>query len=424
MRTLEKDRSRRYGSPMDLAADIERHLKHEPVLASPPSALYLARKFVRRHTAGVGAAVAGLIVMVAFAGTMAVQANRIAAERDRANAEAERANREAEANGQVAEFLKDLFTVSDPGEARGNSITARELLDKGAEKIEQLEDDLTRAELMGTMGSVYLKLGLQAQAEPLLEQAFVERKRLLGNHHSDTLWSMNVLANLTRARGRYDEAERLYIDTIEGFTHVYGEDHRSTLIIIDNLACLYRDTGRPEEAEPLFLQAFEGLRRLLGADDPFSINVMHHLAHLYQDQGRYAEAEPLYLEAIEARKRVQGEDHWRTFESTANLAVMYTAQSRYDDAETLLLQTFEGRKRVFGAEHPGTTGILFHLARNEALRGDRMKAMDRLRQAVETGYPGAGRMARDPDLESLHGPEFDALVERARQNAEAKRAEE
>jgi hypothetical protein len=89
MRALEKDRTRRYGSPAELAADVRRHLRHEPVLAGPPSAAYRTRKFVRRHTLGVGVATAGVLVLVGFAATMTVQANRIAHERDRADQEAE-----------------------------------------------------------------------------------------------------------------------------------------------------------------------------------------------------------------------------------------------------------------------------------------------------------------------------------------------
>jgi len=82
MKALEKDRARRYGSPMELAADIGRFLAHEPVLASPPSTAYRAGKFVRRHRFGVLATAAGAVLLIGFAGTMAVQARRIAAERD------------------------------------------------------------------------------------------------------------------------------------------------------------------------------------------------------------------------------------------------------------------------------------------------------------------------------------------------------
>jgi serine/threonine protein kinase len=49
LRALEKDRSRRYSTPMELAADIRRYLDNEPVLAHAPSAIYRAHKYIRRH---------------------------------------------------------------------------------------------------------------------------------------------------------------------------------------------------------------------------------------------------------------------------------------------------------------------------------------------------------------------------------------
>jgi len=210
MKALEKDRVRRYGSPDELSSDIRRYLSDEPVLASPPSKSYRLGKFVRRHRLGVGFAAVLVVLVVGFAVTfvtmMSVQARRIAAERDRANQEAATAK-------QALEFMTGLFTVSDPGEARGNSITAREILDKGADKIDETLADQpeVQARLKGTMGNVYRKLGLYAQAEPLIEQALGEQRRVLGDDHEETLSSMNNLAFLYRDQGRYDEAEPLYL---------------------------------------------------------------------------------------------------------------------------------------------------------------------------------------------------------------------
>ena len=107
MKALEKDRSRRYGSASELAADINRYLKDEPVLAGAPSTSYRAGKFVRRHRFGVGVAAAVALLLIGFATTMAVQARRIAKERDRAN-------REAAASKRVADFMIRMFKVSDP----------------------------------------------------------------------------------------------------------------------------------------------------------------------------------------------------------------------------------------------------------------------------------------------------------------------
>ena len=465
MRALEKDRSRRYGSPVEFAADIGRYLADEPVLASPPSAAYRTRKFVRRHRFGVLAATAAVLILIGFAATMAVQAQRIAAERDRANAEAERANREAQAKGQVSGFLKDLFAVSDPGEARGNSITARELLDRGAEKIENTLADQpeVRAELMATIGSVYQNLGLYAEAEPLFEQAFAENKRVLGDEHPRTLSSANILANSYTMQGRHDEAEPLYLRNLEIGERLFGRENRATLTALNNLAMLYQRQQRYEEAELIHLEIREIVKRVFGDDHMYTYSNMHNLAIVYNAQGRYVEAEPLYVASLEGQRRVLGDDHWRVVELISSLASFYRAQGRFDEAEPLFFEVLDTRKRVFGDDHwlsidaksrlanvyrdqgrldesesffleiletrrrvqgndhPDTLDSLDNQARLNAQRGDRAQATSRLRQAIEAGYANADLMSRDPDLESLHGPEFNALVEQARKNAAAQR---
>jgi len=386
MRALEKDRSRRYGSPTELAADIRRHLSDEPVEAGPPSKAYRAKKFVRRHRVGVAVAGGVGVLLLAVAATMTVQAGRIAAERDRANAEAARANQEAEAKGQVSEFLKDLFTVSDPGEARGNSITARELLDRGAEKIEGMltEQPETRAELMDTMGDVYRKLGLYPQAELLLEQALAERKRVLGDDHPDTLNSMNNLALLYQYQGRYAEAEPLYLETLETRQRVFGDDHPDTLASMNNLALLYWKQGRYEEAEPLYLEALKTQKRVLGDDHPLTLGSTNNLANLYSDQGRYDEAGPLYRENLEATKRVRGADHPETLKAMNNLANLYGYQGRYAEAEPLFLETLAIKIRVLGDDHPSTLWSMNNLAILYRYQGRHAEAEPLYLETLET----------------------------------------
>jgi len=361
MKALEKDRVRRYGSPDELSSDIRRYLSDEPVLASPPSKSYRLGKFVRRHRLGVGFAAVLVVLVVGFAVTfvtmMSVQARRIAAERDRANQEAATAK-------QALEFMTGLFTVSDPGEARGNSITAREILDKGADKIDETLADQpeVQARLKGTMGNVYRKLGLYAQAEPLIEQALGEQRRVLGDDHEETLSSMNNLAFLYRDQGRYDEAEPLYLETIAARKRVLGNDHENTLNTMNNLALLYHDQGRYDEAERLHVETLEALRRVLGDDHPGTLHSVNNLAILYSDQGRHDEAEPLYHEALAARKRVLGDDHPNTLASINNLAGLYYDQGRYDEVVPLLRETLVIKTRVLGNEHPSTLWAMHNLS--------------------------------------------------------------
>ena len=163
LKALEKEPSRRYGTASELAADLRRHLRHEPVLAGPPSRLYRARKYVQRHRFGVAGAICLVLLLTGFAVAMAVQARQIARERDRANTEAAAATR-------VADFLAHMFKVSDPSEARGVSVTAREILDRASQRIESglATDPQVQARAMDTMGTVYQDLGLYSRAERLL----------------------------------------------------------------------------------------------------------------------------------------------------------------------------------------------------------------------------------------------------------------
>jgi len=109
MRALEKECARRYPSASEMAADIERHLRHEPVTAGPTAAAYRLRKFVSRHWSVVGACAAAAVFLLA--GAAVSTALYLKSERSRAVAERE----SYVANLNAAEL--DL-RAPDPDEAR------------------------------------------------------------------------------------------------------------------------------------------------------------------------------------------------------------------------------------------------------------------------------------------------------------------
>ena len=133
LKALEKERSRRYATPAELAADIGRYLRHEPVLAHAPGAAYRASKYVRRHWVAVAVAGGLLVVLISFGIAQTLQLRQTTRERDRATRERDRADR-------IAAFMTGMFKVSDPSVARGNSITAREILDKASKEIDTGRD--------------------------------------------------------------------------------------------------------------------------------------------------------------------------------------------------------------------------------------------------------------------------------------------
>ena len=459
MKALEKDRTRRYGSPSDLAADLQRYLHHQPVLAGPPSATYRASKFIRRHRFGVGVVVAAALLLIAFAATMAVQARRIAKERDRAN-------REAETSKRVSQFMTSMFKVSDPGQARGNSITAREILDKASKDIHSglSKDPEVQAQMMHVMGGVYDNLGLYAQAQSLYGDAIEIRRRVLGPENPDTLRSMHSLCRPLREQGKYGEAEKLQRETLDTQRRVLGREHPDTLASTAELSIILYNQGRYPEAEKLGQEALDVERRVLGSEHPDTQWSMVILASIYSDEGRLADSEKLYQEAVDIRRRVLGPDHPDTLSvmdgyattlaeehrndeaegllretlgirrrvlgpdhrdtlmSMNNLANMLFIEGRYGDAEKLEHETLDIQRRVLGPENPDTAMSTYNLGGIALHKGKRDEALALLREAVDHGLAPniALHMETDPDLEALHSdPRFAALVAHAKERAAA-----
>ena len=342
MKALEKERERRYGTPSELAADIERYLENRPVEARPASTGYRLRKYVRRNRVAVAVAAGAATLLIAFAVTQAVELRRITRERDRAD--------------RITEFMTSMFKVSDPSEARGNSITAREILDTSSKEIESglAQDPEQKAQMLHVMGTVYQGLGLYSRAEPLLRQAVEIRRHLLGPEHRETLASTARLARIIQDEGRYAEAEKMGRELVEVEQRVFGPDARTTLATESNLAWTLADEGHPTEAEKLCQPTLERQRRMLGVDDPDTMESMRRLAWILGTEGRYADAEKIGRETVARRKHVLGPENVQTLLSMSELGVILVQEGRNDEAEPLLRQTFEIQRRILGPEHQST----------------------------------------------------------------------
>jgi eukaryotic-like serine/threonine-protein kinase len=415
MKALEKDRSRRYGTPSELAADIYRFLHNEPVVARPANTGYRLQKYVRRHRIGVAAAAGVVAVIITFAVMQAVQLRRITRERDRAN--------------RITNFMMNMFKVSDPSEARGNSVTAREILDKASKDIDTglAKDPELQAQMMDIMGNVYDKLGLYPRAESLLGHALDIRRRALGPQHPDTLdlsndlgrvlqeqghyaeaeklvsavletsrnvlgsenavtlTAMNNLAWILFKEGRYPEAERLQRQTLEIRRRVLGPEHSDTLESSSDLASTLMMEGQPTEGENLDRRTLDIRRRVLGPDHPDTLLSMHSLGVDLNWQGKYAEAEKLYREALNIEPHVLGPEHPRTLMTMSVLASVLAKQRQYDEAEKLESKTLEIHRRTLGPEHPNTALDKDSLACIFALAGRRDEAISLMREAVDHG---------------------------------------
>jgi serine/threonine protein kinase len=449
MKALEKDRTRRYDTAASLATDIKRYLRHEPILAGPPSASYRFRKFARRNR-----------VPLAFVGTVFLLFTLALVESNRQGTKVRRARDEAEL---VIASLEDLLASADPNK-RGRDATLREILDDAASTMGKRFQGQPRVEarLRFTVGKTFEALGEYDKAESNLRRAIDVGERELGPEHPETLRSKVELANVHREQARYDESEALlretlairrrvlgpeHPQTLETMTslvsilvyqkraaeaevlgretlrlnrRVLGDDNLQTLISMHYLARAIQDQGRLAEAETLFKETIDIKRRALGDDHLETLKSMSDLANVYSSQGRIGEAHALYLKTLERQRRVLGLGHSHTLITMNNLGLSYLTQRRYAEAEAVLRETVEQERRVRGEKHPYTLETQYNLACVMARAGRRKEALDTLHQIVENGFVGA-YIAGDSDLASLHGdPGFDAMVAEVQKRTKAR----
>ncbi|MCP3979109.1 MAG: serine/threonine protein kinase [bacterium] len=412
MKALEKDPARRYSSPAELAADIGRHLSGEIVLAGPPSKLYRAGKFVRRHKVGVVFAAILFALLLGFTVTMTFQRGQIASERDRASQQAVTAER-------TLELMVEMFRRSNPGASQGDTVTAREVLDGATERIEgdMADDPVIQARLMTAVGTVYRNLGMHDRALELLERSKERLDSLLGPQHPESLTTNNVLAFMYFYRGRLDEAEVLYLENLDYTRDSTDGDDVVVLTAMKGLANVYAEQDRFVASETLSLEMLETARRALGDEHPLTLQALKDIGVMYRMSGRPALAEPYTVEAVDKQRAVHGPRHPHTLSAMNSLAVLYMDLGRHEDSERLYRETLVLKRQVLGAEHPSTLATEYNMACLAALDGRSEEAIATLRSAIERGYP-AWRMRDDPDLAALRGdPEFDKLVNRVSSTA-------
>lgn len=378
LRALEKDRERRYPSVSELAADIGRHRRHEPVLAGPPSVVYRTKKFVRRHRIGVAAAT--LVVLSLVGGIVASTSAMIRARR------AEREARiEAQTATRVSDFLVELFDVVDPGTARGNTVTAREILDRGVERI---HDDLgdepeIRAKLLETMGRVYRSLSLFDEARPLLEEAVTVRETLPGGSPLETGRVLMVLSGLLFKLGNLEEAlasaERARSLFEEAGPAGRGEIPR----IWTNLGAIHLAAGRVEAGRAALLLALESAENEYGPHDPEVAKNLINLGALERRAGNLDESVAYYGRALEIALATRGEVHPETAAALNNLGNAQKRKGDLGEARRALERALAIQKRLYAEDHADLASAMNSLAEVCGLAGDLECALGNARAALE-----------------------------------------
>jgi non-specific serine/threonine protein kinase/serine/threonine-protein kinase len=357
MKALEKDRARRYGTASDLASDIRHYLNHEPVVARPANISYQFRKYVRRHRVAAAVVSSLVIVLLSFSVLQALQLRRITHERDRANRERDRANR-------IAEFMTSMFKVSDPSQSRGNTITAREILDKASNDLNTglAKDPEVQSQMMQDMARTYENLGLYPRAHELAQRALDSRLSLIGPDDPKTLEVRSQLGYIVDREGHYADSEKMLRQALDVERRVLGADNPLTLETMGHLGVVLGQEGRNEDGAKLDREAIEVGSKTLGPESELVMQTTLDLGVALWNEARYPEAEHVFRQLVDVERRVLGADDLQTMKALGDLGLALKSQGRLAEAEPLYRDVLAKSQRVLGPEHPETAFNLDRLA--------------------------------------------------------------
>jgi tetratricopeptide (TPR) repeat protein/predicted Ser/Thr protein kinase len=390
LKALARDAERRYGSVESLAADLRRHLAHQPIEAQPDSWWYSAGKFVRRYRTGVAATTAvALAVAAGLVGT-AWQSHRRGLEARKAE--------------EVKAFALSLFSGADPARARGEELTAKELVAEGATRIERefANEPAVKAEVLTFLADIHEKLGEADKALPMTGEALTllnvagnpdkvlegnalqvqGRALLAGGKAEDAKSRLEDALKLHRATGAELEASEdldyLAIHARQGgkvedslaFTQealairqrLLGKDHPRVAESLMNLGVLSREAGKYDDALAYYQSALAIREKVLPPDHPDMVITNNNLGALLLAQGRYADSEQSFRRVLELDRRIYGESHQITIGAMNNLGSALLLQAKYAEAEPILQDVLTYWRKNAGPEHPNALTTLNNLA--------------------------------------------------------------
>ncbi len=374
---VRKEPSRRYGSVEQLAADIRRHLDGRPVLARKHTFWYPLRKFVRRHRIGVSVIAAFVAACLGFGIVMAAQRAQVIRERDRAEEALGRAE-------LVTEFLIGLFKIPDPFREPGDPVSAEEILQRGARRLELglQEEPETRVRLMATIGMIYHSLGDYVAAETHYRKALEIGRELEGGAQLLRAEILGGLATVLQSRGDYPAAEDMLRESLEIRRELLGNEHPEVGTSLNNLADLMWARRELDEGERLAGEALNIGRKQLDRRRRLVGQSLYTLGNLSEARGDHAGAETLHRESLQIRRRHYGSDHPTVGQSLGTLAFILRLRGEYEEAEAHFREALAIYRKHLGNDHPKVGNTLNNLANLLERRGKYSEARDLLDEAV------------------------------------------
>ena len=370
VKALKKDPGERYPSVGAFAEDLRRYQAGEPVSARPDSLWYRAGRFLQRHRLAAGATALLILSLAAGLGATAWQSAR--ARREAARAEA------------VKDFLVRLFELSSSRRPQSETVTARELLDQG---VQRLDTDLAgqpamRASLLAVMGRVYASLGAYEPAAALLERSLALLRQ---QHAGDDPELARVLAELAGVRESQGDYARTVVLVREGLAmqqRLLGPDHPDIAVSLQLLSAALQEQGKHVEAEPPLREALAMRRRLHGDAHKDVVETLGRLGGLAYDKGDYQSAEGHFREALRIARTLPGDSYPSVPSAMADLASVLPKRGQVREAFALWDEALRLFRERMGDRHPDLAPHIRNVAIAHRALGEPKEAAELFEQAL------------------------------------------
>lgn len=425
-KALAKEPDQRYASAAAFGEDVERFLTSQPIQARPPSTMYQFKKLVARRKPLFATAAAALVLVIAAAIGMAALYVRSEANLVRAVEAEKTARREAETAERTSTFLVDLFDRANPERTRGESVTAREVMDEGARSVETelAGEPLMQARLLHTISTVYKSLGLYDDARRAIDKAVALRRANLPAGDPALAASLNQLGATQDAQGdpkaaraSFEETKKIYEalgpEETKGLIEVLGNestmfsemgefaaandavrralalaegssppDEERILQVLINWGNLRQDEGRPDSALTLLSRGEEIARRLHGDSNADLARVLTNMGVCQASMGKFDEASKSSSAALAIYKKIYGDTHPTIVKELGNVGIYLAQQGKQKEGKPYFEEALAALKRIHGEEHPEVGRSYSNLGFLKLETGDAPGAIVDLERAV------------------------------------------
>jgi tetratricopeptide (TPR) repeat protein len=389
-KSMEKAPGKRYATAQEMAEDLERYLRGEPIVARPIGRLEKSWRWCQKRPAQAALLALGALVMVASTVT-AIYINGLRLEAERNAAESD----------ELHHFLTDVLRSPDPS-VDGREITIAERLEYslGAVDSQLADQPRRRAAILTTIGRTFFGLGLYDKAVESLEFAEAIYEDLPDSKPRDLLYCRNFLAMSRSSLGVSEKdiladlqqikqawqmnpgtMDHRYLEILEASGNCYlrqsmfqealsefrvavelsssinGKDSIETIGCRQQYGRVLVELSRFDEAIAMFENDL-ALLKSLGLDG--ALEEMHLLGSLAQAlrlNGQASRAFDIQDRAYNISVAQLGEDHPVTLLRMQSLALLYLSHpENKSHAHELFSRRYELCKSTFGENHPTTLG--------------------------------------------------------------------